>query len=187
MSVSPAFRLKLPANVFIFLLLCLLKRVVLIAEVRTGVGHAVIKPQLIEVIPAIVMVGDVFCRTRKRVEGCLAQVFDGKFGFQSDRQIEERVVRSESEQLCEIALDLNTSCHILFAEAQRPAFEHMFCRLLCGHGENELWFPGAVRFFDPIPKLHMKRHVPCMIAQRFEELLECFSHDLPLPSDRTCV
>jgi hypothetical protein len=126
------------------------------------------------------MVGHVFRRTRERIERCLAQVLKGEFRFQPDRQIQECGVGSEAEELSEIALDLNIACHILFAESQRPAFKYVLCRAFRDKGENELWLARAVRLFYSIPKLHLKRHISGMIAQLFEELLECFSHDRPL-------
>jgi hypothetical protein len=59
----------------------------------------------------------------------------------------------------------------------------MLCRLLGCKGENELGRTGTERSFHSIPKLYLKRNIARMIAQRFEELLESFSHDRPLPDD----
>ena len=100
-------QLKFPANMFVLLLLCLLERVVLMTEVRTGVGHALVKPQLVEVIPEIVMVGDVFWRTRERVERGLTQVLKCELRFQPERQIEDCGICSEAKELPEITLHLN--------------------------------------------------------------------------------
>jgi hypothetical protein len=110
-------------------------------------------------------------------------VLNGELRFQSERQIEERGVRSEAEELPEISLHLNISGHILFAEAQRPAFEDMLRGALRDKGENELRLTGTEGSFDSIPKLHLKRHISRMIAQLFKELLECFSHDRPFPGE----
>ena len=63
----------------------------------------------------------------------------------------------------------------------------MLSRSLCRKGENELWLIDAEGPFHSIPKLHLKRHISRMIAQLFKELLECFSHDRPLPGDRTLL
>src|SRR5262245_39948786 len=60
----------------------------------------------------------------------------------------------------------------------------MLCRAFRDKGESELWLSGAVRFFHPIPKLHVKRNVLRMVTQYFEELLESSSHDRPLPGNR---
>jgi hypothetical protein len=62
----------------------------------------------------------------------------------------------------------------------------MLCRALCREGENELRLTGTKGSFYSIPELHLKRHISRMIAQLFEELLQCFSHDRPLPGDRDC-
>jgi hypothetical protein len=180
-------QLKFSANVFVLLLLGLLERVVLMTEVGTGVCHALIKPQLVEVIPTIVMMGDVFLRTRDCIERCLAQMPKCKLRFQREGQIKERGVCSETKELSEISLHLNISCHILFAEAQRSAFKNMFSRALRHKGENELCLIGTIRLFHSIPELHLKRHISHMIAQLFEELLKGFSHDRPLPGDRTLL
>ena len=63
----------------------------------------------------------------------------------------------------------------------------MLSRSLCRKGENELWLIGAEGPFHSIPKLHLERHISRMIAQLFKELLECFSHDRPLPGDRALL
>src|SRR5262245_60046437 len=137
-------------------------------EIGTGVGYVLVKPQLVEVIPEIVMMGNVFRRTRKCVERGLTQMLKCQFCFQSERQIEKRGIGPEAEKLPKIPFYLNIPSHILFTKSHRHALEHMLRRLLRHKGEKEMPFACAVGDFLPIPELHLKGDIRRMIAQFIE-------------------